>query len=368
MNPRPVLPLKLPAGRPPRILIVRLSAIGDVVMASGLIRSLRARWPDATIHWLVEPPAAPLLAHNPRLDGVKTMPRAVLQQLWRERRLGALAGEVLALRRRLRAERYDLVLDAQGLLKSGFCAWLTGAPQRVGLRSHEGSQHLMHHRVSPPAGADRRIGSEYRALGVALGAAESDFRLDLAVGAAPRERARAALAEAGVAGRWVALCPFTTRPQKHWFEDRWAELAQAFAARGLQPVIVGGPGDVEAAARIAALAPAAANLAGRLKLDETVAALAEAALLVGVDTGLTHMGTALDVPTVALFGSTRPYLDAATPRTVVLYDALPCSPCRRRPSCAGRFDCMRALEVQRVFDTATRLADGTPTLPILPVS
>ncbi|MGC4077389.1 MAG: glycosyltransferase family 9 protein [Rubrivivax sp.] len=368
MNTAAVLPLALPAGRPPRILIVRLSAIGDVVMASGLIRSLRARWPDATIHWLVEPMAAPLLAHNPRLDGIKRLPRAEWRRLWRERRLGQLASEVLAFRRQLRAERYDLVLDAQGLLKSGVCAWLSGAPQRVGLRSHEGSQYLMHHRVMPPRGADRRIGSEYRALGVALGAAETDFRLDLAVGAAPRERARAVLADAGVQGAWVALCPFTTRPQKHWFEDRWAELAAAFAERGLTPVIVGGPGDVEAAKRIAALAPMAVDLAGRLKLDETVAALADASLLVGVDTGLTHMGTALDVPTVALFGSTRPYLDTATPRSVVLYDALPCSPCRRRPTCAGRFDCMRSLQVQRVFDTAMQLLGGAPTIPIISVS
>nr|WP_242477902.1 glycosyltransferase family 9 protein [Rubrivivax gelatinosus] len=333
-------------------------------MASGLIRSLRARWPDATIHWLVEPMAAPLLLHNPRLDAVKPLPRAAWRQLWRERRLGALAHEVLAFRRRLRAERYDLVLDAQGLLKSGLCARLSGAPQRVGLRSHEGSQYLMHHLVMPPRGADRRIGSEYRALAVALGAADADFRLDLAVGAAPRERARAVLAEAGAGADWVALCPFTTRPQKHWFEDRWAALAEAFAARGIRPVIVGGPGDVQAAARIAALAPSAANLAGRLKLDETVAALADASLLVGVDTGLTHMGTALAVPTLALFGSTRPYLDAATPASVVLYDALPCSPCRRRPTCGGRFDCMRAFEVERVFAAAMRLHAGGRTIPI----
>mgnify|MGYP000098901482 CR=1 FL=1 len=83
-----------------------------------------------------------------------------------------------------------------------------------------------------------------------------------------------------------------------------------------------------------------------------VAAIARAGLLIGVDTGLTHMGTALRVPTVALFGSTRPYLDALTTRTAVLYEALPCSPCRRHPTCHGAFDCMRQWSVDRVLAQA----------------
>jgi heptosyltransferase-1 len=339
-----------------RILIIRLSAIGDVVMASGLIPALRSRWPDAHLAWLVEPAAAPLLRHNPRLDEVIVWPRAEWRQLWRQRRYGQLLRRIRDFRRQLRAQRFDLVLDAQGLLKSGVWAWLSGAPARIGLIAREGSHLLMTERVVPPQQHEKLISSEYRFLAQHLGAGPEAFHLDLAVGAAPLAAAREALQDA--AGPLAALCPFTTRPQKHWFEERWAELAQRLRERDYTPVLLGGPGDVDTARRIAAADPGLINLTGRLKLDETVAAISQSSLLIGVDTGLTHMGTALGIPTVALFGSTRPYADAGTRRTTILYQPLGCSPCRRHPTCNGAFDCMRLHTVPAVLDAAVRTLEA----------
>lgn len=353
-----------------RILIVRLSAIGDVVMASGLVPALRARWPEAEISWLTEPATVPLLKHNPALHEVIAWPRAQWQQLWRERRYGQLWRTVCAFRAALRARRFDTVLDAQGLLKSGLLGWLAGAPRRVGLLSREGSQWLMNERVGARGGDDPRMSHEYRDLAAHLGAPPGSFRLDLAVGEAPRRVAREVLARAGVptggAGRFAVLAPFTTRPQKHWFEDRWAALAGALRSEGLVPVLLGGPGDREAAARIAALAPMVVDLTGALKLDETVAAIADASLLVGVDTGLTHMGTALGVPTVGLFGSTRPYLDAGNPRTAILYEPLDCSPCRRHPTCGGAYHCMRHWTVDLVMAQVRRQLQSAPATVVAP--
>ncbi len=347
--PFPASPLRVS----PHILIVRLSAIGDVVMASGLIPALRARWPDARISWLTEPTTVPLLRHNPRLDEVIPWPRAAWQQLWAERRYAELWRAVRQFRSELRARRFDVMLDAQGLMKSGLLGRMAGAPRRVGLLSREGSQWLMTERVGPRAGDDPRMSHEYRDLADYLGAPPGSFQLDLAVGEMQREAARAALTAAGVplgpAGRFAVLAPFTTRPQKHWFEDRWVALAGALRAEGLVPVLFGGPGDREAAARIATAAPTLINLVGQLKLDETVAAISDSSLLVGVDTGLTHMGTALKVPTVGLFGSTRPYLDTGTPLTAILYEPLDCSPCRRHPTCGGAFHCMRHWTVEMVM-------------------
>jgi len=341
---------------PRRILIVRLSALGDVVMSSGLIPALRSLWPEARLSWLVEPPAAPLLAHNPRLDELIILPRARWKQLWREgHKLQALR-EMAQFRRELRARDFDLALDPQGLLKSGLWAWLSAAKRRVNLRPRECSQWLMHESVScaePDAPAE--IGYEYRELARYLGAKPKAFKLDLAVGASPRTQAQRALAEAGVSGPYAVLAPFTTRPQKHWIESRWAELAAGLIAQGLTPVMLGGPADAEAAARIASGHGQIRNLVGQLKLDESVAAIADAALLIGVDTGLTHMGIALQVPTLTLFGSTAPYLRGPDARTRVLYDRLPCSPCHRNPTCHGRFDCMRGFEVPRVLAAALAL-------------
>jgi heptosyltransferase-1 len=381
------------------ILIVRLSALGDVTMASGLIPALRHLWPQAHIAWLVEPAAAPLLAHNPRLDEVIVWPRGEWQKLWRERRFVELWRRYQALRATLRARRFDLVLDAQGLLKSGLWSWLSAAPRRLSLIGREGSHRLATERVVPPpdAGA-RRIGAEYRHLAKHLGAPAEAFRLDLAVSDEARRRVREQLAgaelrvaarehsalaalqkaaapEPGTAdaqgpsspARYAVLCPFTTRPQKHWFEDRWQALARRFLESGLRPVLLGGPGDREAAERIAAGVPGLVDLTGLLPLDESVAAIADAAVLIGVDTGLTHMAVALGVPSVALFGSTRPYLDTGTPRNVVLYENLSCAPCRRHPTCGGRFDCMRAFEAERVFDEALRVLAGTVSIRLRPL-
>jgi heptosyltransferase-1 len=351
-----------PVRTAPRVLIIRLSALGDVVMSSGLIGALREVHPDAHLVWLVEPAAAPLLRHNPRLDGVMLLPRAEWQKLWSQRRFVALWRSVRQFRELLRAERFDIAIDAQGLLKSALCAWWSGAARRVSLIGREGSQRLMTERVVPapePTGK-RLIASEYRALAQHLGARD-EYRMDLAIGAEPVARAGAALASAGVAdGAFLAvLCPFTTRPQKHWFDERWSALAVALSAQGYRTVLLGGPADAERAELMASKAPGTVNLAGQLALDDTAAVIARSSLLVGVDTGLTHMGTALGVPSVALFGSTRPYLDASSPHTVVLYEALACSPCRRHPTCGGRFDCMRAIEVDAVL-RATQQALALP--------
>jgi len=330
-----------------RILIVRLSAIGDVVMASGLIPALRARWPDAHLAWLVEPPVRELLADNPRLDEVIVWPRGEWRQLARERRYGELARRVRAFVRELRARRFDLALDLQGLLKSALWTRLSGAPERLAIGPREGAQWLAT-RALPRRSDDVRIGSEYRRLARELGAAEGDFRLDLVVGPAAHAAADAALRTAlGLAGDapippFVALAPFTTRPQKHWFAERWAALAPQLAQTFGGPVVLlGGPGDRAAAAGIAAATPGLIDLSGRTRLAGTVAVIGRARLLIGVDTGLTHMGLALGVPTLALFGSTRPYLDTGSPDARVLWSARDCSPCRRHPSCHGRFDCMR---------------------------
>lgn len=363
-----------PSADPQRILIVRLSALGDVVMASGLIPALRTRFPSAEISWLCEPACVPLLKHHRDLHQVLVWPRAQWQQLWREKRWLDLWKAVRDFRKLLRAQRFDLALDAQGLLKSGLCTWFTGAPRRLSILAREGSKVLVHEKLVPPPNTSNIISSEYRYLAHYLGAPEGSFQLNLALGDAQRATARQVLSDAGIElsgtsgnmRRFAALCPFTTRPQKHWFEDRWAELAEALHQQGFTPVIFGGPADSEAAARIAARSPHSINLSGRLKLDETAAALAEASLLVGVDTGLTHMGTALRVPTVALFGSTRPYLQTGSALTRVLYEPLPCSPCRRNPTCDGRFDCMRAHTVTNVLNAALAVRNarlGTPGVP-----
>lgn len=344
-----------------KILLTRLSAIGDVVFATALIDAFRRAYPQAELVWLAQPECAPLVQHHPQLSAVLVWPRQDWLALWRQRRLLQLAGEVHALRRRLRAHRFDLAVDLQGLMKSGFLTWLTGARERIGLGSREGSQWLMT-RTLPRGGDPERIGSEYRYLAENLGLPVGDFAMALHTGTAEQTAAAQWIREYGLGAGYVALCPFTTRPQKHWLEPRWAELAGRLRAQfGMPVVLLGGPGDREAASRVRAQArDALVDLVGETRLLEAAAVIERARLVIAVDTGLGHMGIALQRPTLLLFGSTRPYLDTGRADAQVLYHPLGCSPCRREPTCQGRYMCMRLITVDQCLGAAAALLGDTP--------
>ncbi len=333
---------------PKNILIIRLSAIGDVIMASALIPALREAYPGAHINWLVDEANAGLLAGNPNLHRVIVWPRRRWRELLQNRRYLEWCREFTRLLASLREEPFDLVLDIQGLLKSGIWAFLSGGKTKIGLGSREGSQWLMDEVV------DRKtehlvVGSEYLKLVRSLGFEPAHFDMDIAVSRQVSAESATLLQSAGVVKPFAVICPFTTRPQKHWFDENWVELSTRLAdERGWQVVMLGGPADGNAAEAIATKTATLVNLVGRTRLEQCAAIMQSAELLVGVDTGLTHLGIAMKTPTLALFGPTRPYLDIGRAQARVLYDPLDCSPCYRRPTCGGEFTCMRLHSVDKV--------------------
>ncbi|MEQ1437861.1 lipopolysaccharide heptosyltransferase II [Fontimonas sp. SYSU GA230001] len=330
---------------PARILIVRLSALGDLVFCTSLLDGLRRAFPDAHIAWLAQSGFAGVLRDDPRLDELITISKDTLKSpaaLWR-------------LRRELRARRFDWVIDAQGLAKSRVLAWLAGGTRRVGFRSKEPLAFLLHEQFDK-GGDPADIASEYRYLAERLtGAPAAAPRLPVAAAAAAR--VAEAMAARRLASGFLALCPFTTRPQKHWPDEHWPALARRLVTTGLGPCVVfGGPADREHAQRLVAQMPAGSlNLAGQTALPDLAAWLSQARAVVGVDTGLTHIGIAVHTPTIALFGSTCPYTQGAESPLRVIYDGLPCAPCKRRPTCNGAFTCMRQLTPERVADAVTDL-------------
>jgi heptosyltransferase-1 len=331
-----------------RILIIRLSAIGDIVMASPFVSALRARYPDAYIAWLVQPESRELLCDHPDLDATIVWPRPAWRDLLRQRRWTALLQAIRAFRRHLLSHGFDVSYDLQGLLKSGLLARLSGARERIGLGSREGSQWLMTSIISRHGGDAERIGSEYRYLAHCLGLPTARFPMAIHVSENAQAGAKEKLREQGVHAAYGVICPFTTRPQKHWLERAWLELLPALRATwGDAIVLLGGPDDAAAAAKLVA-GVQVANLVGKTRLQEAAAIIRGARYLIGVDTGLTHLGTAYEIPTVALFGSTCPYRKTDSERTRIVYHDLSCSPCRRNPTCAGAFTCMRDITPQEV--------------------
>jgi len=336
------------------ILIIRLSAIGDVVFASPIIAALRRTYPDAYIAWLAEPAVADLLRHHPMLDEVITWPKGEWKRLWKAKAWRELARQVRAFIHDLRQRRFDTALDMQGLLKSAIWAWMSGAQRRIGLGSREGSRWLMSETL-PRGGTPQRMSSEYRFLAEYLGLDVGDFHPAIYIDDATRASVDGLLMREDLKPPYAVIAPFTTRPQKHWFEDAWRALIPRLSRElGLPVAMLGGPGDREAAERMAT-GLKLHDLVGRTTLLEAAEIIRRAALVVGVDTGLTHLGTAFKRPTVALFGSTCPYLETTNPRTRVIYHALECSPCRRHPTCQAAFTCMRRITPEQVLNIAHQI-------------
>jgi len=345
-----------------RVLIIRPSAIGDVVFASPIAAAIKRSHPDAHVAWLIEPGIDALIAHDPSIDARILLPKAEWKKLWRSGRKLDVLRQVAALRRRLREGRFDTVLDLQGLMKSGLFAYLSGAPRRIGLGSREGSQWLMTE-VLDRGGDPARISSEYLHLARHLGLDCADFMPALHVGDDAQSRALAHLSASGLApGRYAVFAAFTTRPQKHWFDDAWQRLAHLVRHQtGLAPLLLGGPADIDAGMRLTAGAPEIINLVGKTRLDETAALIRHAGAVIGVDTGLTHMGIAFGVPTVAIFGSTCPYTDTCRNNARVIWLGLACSPCHRRPTCGGAWTCLRDISAEQVMQELEITLESHPT-------
>jgi heptosyltransferase-1 len=341
----------------PSILIVRLSAIGDIVFASPLIEAIRQRYPGARISWLVQAESKGLLECHPGLDGVIVWPRQEWTKLWRQRRWFALWRAIRKFRDELRWRHFDIALDVQGLMKSGFLTWLCGARRRIGLGSREGSQWLMN-RVIAKGGEPKRIASEYRYFAQQLELPVDEFEMVVGLSDEDGSHAQALISAYRLEQGFIVICPFTTRAQKHWFNSAWNELLVAIGTQWQLPVVMlGGPADKSSSSAIGGEPQSAlVNLTGETTLRQAAALIAQARLVIGVDTGLTHMGIAMNRPTLCLFGSTRPYLDTTHENAAVIYHPRTCSPCKRKPTCNGAFDCMRDIKVSEVMNLGGRLA------------
>ena len=343
-----------------RILIVRLGAIGDVLMASPVAEVLRETFPHAYLAWLVEPLAAPFVRCNPYLDAVIVAERKTAwRRMLNEWKLLPFLSEVRTFGRGLRAHQFDIAIDCQGLLKSGIFASLSGAPRRIGfVPTREGNQFfLTDHLERPPH--PTRITQTYLHLLSAIGVNAPARRPVLPIPAADRAGGQDYLAASGLAGQpYAACCISSSRPQKDWIWSRWGELADQLAAQlGLRTVFIGGPERrVDTLRLIDGCASHPISAVGHTSLLQSAALVQDAALVIGCDTGLTYAGLATDTPSVALYGSTDPTWLAEEPSMAVCFHPMPCSPCHRRPTCKA-FDCMQAITVQEVVDTSAQLLE-----------
>lgn len=301
---------------PPRLLLIRFSSIGDVLLTTPLIRVLRARLPDARLAFLTRRAFTPLVSDHPALDDVIALDPG--------RGLPALA-------RRLREERFTHVLDLHGSLRTRVLRLLVPARWR-GYRHHRAARGILirtrrdvYPRHLP---VPERYFDAARDFGVTPDGGPPEFHL----GETAEATALGWLADRGLGtSRPVAaLAPGAAHGTKQWPRAHWAAFIPMMVARGWDCVLVGGPADRALAEGLAAEAGAhVASAAGRFGLQETGATIRRARVLVSGDTGVMHMATAVGTPVVALFGPTVRQFGFYPYRAPheVLEQALSCRPC-----------------------------------------
>jgi len=339
-----------------RILLIKPSALGDVVHALPVVATLKRRYPEIPLDWLVEEEAAPLVEGHPAVATlVVSGRRRWLRQLRRPADVPVTLREIRAWLKALRRRRYDVVLDLQGLLKSAMYVVAAGAPVRVGLAdAREGAGWVLTHRVPVPPQPVHAV-ERYLALAAAVDAREAVRDFTIPLGSDDLEAARRLLDD--LPRPRVVLHPAARWETKLWEVERWRAVAASLADEGAGVVVTGGPADAAMAAAICdGLRQAPRSLVGRISLKTLAAVLRSADLMITVDSGPMHIAAALGTPVLALFGPTDPARTGPLGCGRVLRRPLPCSPClQRRCQIAETRRCMRDLDVQEVLAAAREL-------------
>ena len=327
------------------ILVVKLSAIGDVIHALPVSYAIKETFPDAHLTWVVEPPAYGLLEANPCIDEL------LLFRKKEFRSVGGFLKNFLPFRRELRKRKYDASLDLQGLFKSAAIVRLGKAPLRLGTCN----MREMSDRVSRPVigpNARGHIVERYLDVARALGCRTERVVFPLEIPGREAELASRIMQQAGarMENPYVVLAVGANWPNKRWPAAYYAQLSDWLYDRGLVPVVVGGgPVDEGIAAEIASLVEIPpVNLVGRTSLVQLACLLRQAQLVLGGDTGPVHLAAGLGVKTVMVMGPTDANRNGPYGQTENAIEVdRPCRYCWKR-ACPKGLDCLEAIRVSAV--------------------
>ena len=358
-----------------KILLIKLSAVGDVVHTLPVLNKLRRRYPNAQIDWLVTPAIGELLRHHPALHNVIDFMRDTSAPPWAWPALKSYA----QLAAKLRPIGYDAVIDLHGQSRTAFLAFAAGAPVRIGFakqhasvwdnsrkmtddfRKHawqgarEGAWLFYTHHIPLPT-LDVHVIDHYLSIGNLLGfdAGTADFSFRIPQSA--YDRIDVLLRQRGVANKqFVVIAPRGNWETKRWPDEKSAAVARHFLQRGCAVVVVGAPRERPVGASIARLAPGIVDLTGETSISELAALITRAAVCIAHDSGPMHLAVALGRPAVGLFGpSDTVWAGPYRRENAVVRAGLACSPCylRRLDRCQHGHACMNDLPAQAVIERA----------------
>lgn len=368
------------SGRLPgvNLLVVKLSAIGDVTHTLPALTTIRRHQPDARITWLVEDAAHDIIRGHAALDRILVWRRREWTRLTRSLRWIAALRLLAVFLRGLRDTHYDLIIDFQALLKSA--VWIALARGRrkagygPGLRHDERSYLFLNERVPVSDPNAHAVERNLRLL-EGLGFPRLPLRYDFPISREDEAEATQLLRETGVGGDapFVALSAMTRWPTKNWTPEGFAAVADGLTAEGVPCVFTGAAADHDGLdAIVRAMRTPPRRLDGRSSLKTLAAVYRRARVVLSTDTGPMHIAVAVGTPVVALFGPTSPgYTGPHGGGHAVLRAGLDCSPCYRKVCETRQYEmhaCMRRIQpgeviaaVRRQWETRTSTASVPAT-------
>ncbi len=345
---------------PRSILIVKLSAIGDVIQTLPMVTALKNQYPEARIDWLVEEDACDILRGHPALDRVIISRRkSWLRGICRRGKIRETLREIGRFLRELRSRHYDMVIDNHGILKSGLLVVLVRGRRKIGFRPSAGiaeeGNYLFTNERYRPLSIERHALDRYLDLVSQMGVPVDGATLDFPVPDELRVKAEDLLRQNGFLSRpIVVIHPMAKWETKQWPLVNFARLISALVEKDASVVVTGSPQDVEPVTEILIQAGCyrrVLNLAGRTSLKELAGIFSLADLVVTPDTGPMHLAAAVKAPLIALFGPTAPWRTGPYGNyNRVIRKALPCTPCFRKR--CGSLECMTSITVDEVLAAA----------------
>jgi heptosyltransferase II len=340
---------------PASVLVLRFSAVGDVILTASALHALKLAWPETRVLFATKARFACLVADNPDVDEVISL------------EVGESFGRY---RRRLAERRPEAILDLHQKLRSAGLRWLIPAQRKVVWHKRPLLHGLKVRLGLGPYHAASLLADRYHvAVEELVGRSLPHGQLSFSAREDARGRMRAHLIEAGIdLGRpLVGMAPGAMWETKRWPPERYAELAARCVAAGSQVVLSGSPDEAAVTAGIAVRAPGVVDLAGKVSLADLAAFIDLCSAFVANDSGPMHLSRALGVPTLAFFGSTDPAQFDFTGHALMFVGA-ECSPCSLygRPRCPkSHFRCMLEVDVDRAYAALRHLMAGPRRVPLV---
>jgi len=348
-----------------KLLIVRLSSLGDIIHTLPAYESLRAAFPEARIDWLVERRLAFLLTAVDGIDRILPIDTHALRENFQRLKGWQMFWEPI---RAARARRYDVAIDFQGLLKTSFLSLLSGATTRIGFSKplvRERPAHWLYHRTLKDPGSPMHVARLNILLAGEAGARSGDLRARLTARDEDKQAIESLLHREQLS-EFVVLDPGGGWPTKRWKPARYGSLASRVEKElQLRAIVVTGPGEEPLYQQIAEGCTEPLPVHLRIPFLQLIPLLRSARLLVAGDTGPLHLACALETPVVAIMGPTSPVRNGPWSEIdEVVVHHLPCSFCNRR-SCPTANECMD-ISVEEVFAAVVRRLERTKHPETLP--